>query len=183
MVGDAGVIQSEVVLISQKGGGDDRRWVYLDVGKFNGLAETMDESIKYRLVHGPRRRREVPSSSPGRPATARISSMRSPTIGCRWASSPATRSRSCPPAPTPRATPRSRSTASRRSAPTASDGSATLAPHSISAPSRDRRRQGEGWMRGSRRSTNSPRHAAWSYDWISRCHQPRRGFAGFSVTV
>jgi ornithine decarboxylase len=50
LVGDAGVIQSEVVLISEKGGGDDRRWVYLDVGKFNGLAETMDESIKYRLV-------------------------------------------------------------------------------------------------------------------------------------
>jgi len=50
LVGDAGVIQSEVVLISQKGGGDDKRWVYLDVGKFNGLAETMDESIKYRIL-------------------------------------------------------------------------------------------------------------------------------------
>jgi len=50
LVGDAGVIQSEVVLISKKGCGDDRRWVYLDVGKFNGLAETMDESIKYRIV-------------------------------------------------------------------------------------------------------------------------------------
>ena len=49
LVGDAGVIQSEVVLISKKGGEDDRRWVYLDVGKFNGLAETMDESIKYRI--------------------------------------------------------------------------------------------------------------------------------------
>lgn len=50
LVGDAGIIQSEVVLISEKGGGDGRRWVYLDVGKFNGLAETMDESIKYRIV-------------------------------------------------------------------------------------------------------------------------------------
>jgi ornithine decarboxylase len=49
LVGDAGVIQSEVVLISKKGSGDDKRWVYLDVGKFNGLAETMDESIKYRI--------------------------------------------------------------------------------------------------------------------------------------
>ena len=49
LVGDAGVIQSEVVLISDKGDGDDKRWVYLDVGKFNGLAETMDESIKYRI--------------------------------------------------------------------------------------------------------------------------------------
>ena len=49
LVGDAGVIQSEVVLIAEKGANDDRRWVYLDVGKFNGLAETMDESIKYRI--------------------------------------------------------------------------------------------------------------------------------------
>ena len=49
IVGDAGVIQSEVVLISRKAAGDEKRWVYLDVGKFNGLAETMDESIKYRI--------------------------------------------------------------------------------------------------------------------------------------
>jgi ornithine decarboxylase len=49
IVGDAGVIQSEVVLISQKAFDDPKRWVYLDVGKFNGLAETMDESIKYRI--------------------------------------------------------------------------------------------------------------------------------------
>jgi ornithine decarboxylase len=50
LVGDAGIIQSEVVLIAEKGAADDRRWVYLDVGKFNGLAETLDESIKYRIV-------------------------------------------------------------------------------------------------------------------------------------
>jgi ornithine decarboxylase len=50
LVGDAGIIQSEVVLIAEKGGDDPRRWVYLDVGKFNGLAETMDESIKYRIA-------------------------------------------------------------------------------------------------------------------------------------
>lgn len=50
MVGEAGIIQSEVVLISEKGDGDDRRWVYLDIGKFGGLAETMDEAIKYRMT-------------------------------------------------------------------------------------------------------------------------------------
>ena len=50
LVGDAGVIQAEVVLISKKGDGRGRRWVYLDIGKFSGLAETMDEAIKYRLV-------------------------------------------------------------------------------------------------------------------------------------
>ncbi len=49
MVGDAGIIQSEVVLISTKQAGDDKRWIYLDVGKFNGMAETMDEAIKYRI--------------------------------------------------------------------------------------------------------------------------------------
>jgi ornithine decarboxylase len=50
IVGDAGVIEAEVVLVSTKDAGDDCRWVYLDVGKFSGLAETMDEAIKYRLV-------------------------------------------------------------------------------------------------------------------------------------
>src|SRR5579862_3580902 len=50
IVGDAGVIQSEVVLISKKAYDEDKRWVYLDIGKFSGLAETMDESIKYRIA-------------------------------------------------------------------------------------------------------------------------------------
>ena len=49
MVGNAGVIETEVVLISKKSDDDENRWVYLDIGKFSGLAETMDESIKYRL--------------------------------------------------------------------------------------------------------------------------------------
>lgn len=49
LVGDAGVMQAEVVLISRKDATEGKRWVYLDVGKFSGLAETMDESIKYRI--------------------------------------------------------------------------------------------------------------------------------------
>lgn len=49
MVAEAGVLQSEVILISRKSHDDPKRWVYLDVGKFGGLAETMDETIKYRL--------------------------------------------------------------------------------------------------------------------------------------
>jgi ornithine decarboxylase len=48
MVGNAGVIKSEVILISEKAEGDIR-WVYLDIGKFNGLAETMDEAIRYPI--------------------------------------------------------------------------------------------------------------------------------------
>jgi ornithine decarboxylase len=47
MVGNAGVIKSEVVLISKKADNDNVRWVYLDIGKFGGLAETMDEAIRY----------------------------------------------------------------------------------------------------------------------------------------
>lgn len=51
MVGDSGVLVSEVVLISHKSyADDDVRWVYLDVGKFGGLAETMDEAIRYRIT-------------------------------------------------------------------------------------------------------------------------------------
>jgi ornithine decarboxylase len=47
LVGDAGVIEAEVVLISRKSDTDKVRWVYLDIGKFGGLAETMDEAIRY----------------------------------------------------------------------------------------------------------------------------------------
>ncbi|PZN57273.1 MAG: ornithine decarboxylase [Proteobacteria bacterium] len=50
MVGNAGVIKSEVVLISKKADNDNVRWVYLDIGKFGGLAETMDEAIRYPLI-------------------------------------------------------------------------------------------------------------------------------------
>ncbi len=50
MVGDAGVIKSEVVLVSKKHADDKLRWVFLDIGKFGGLAETMDEAIRYPLV-------------------------------------------------------------------------------------------------------------------------------------
>ncbi|MFZ1774262.1 MAG: ornithine/lysine decarboxylase [Rhizobiaceae bacterium] len=50
MVGNAGVIKSEVVLISKKSANDNVRWVYLDIGKFGGLAETMDEAIRYPLT-------------------------------------------------------------------------------------------------------------------------------------
>jgi ornithine decarboxylase len=49
LVADAGVLRSEVVLVSRRSTEDQERWVYLDVGKFHGLAETMDEAIRYRL--------------------------------------------------------------------------------------------------------------------------------------
>jgi ornithine decarboxylase len=49
MVGNAGIIEAEVVLISKKSAEDRQRWVYLDIGKFNGLAETIDEMIRYPI--------------------------------------------------------------------------------------------------------------------------------------
>ena len=50
IVGDAGVVSAEVVLVCRKGGDDPVRWVYLDIGRFGGLAETEGESIKYRFA-------------------------------------------------------------------------------------------------------------------------------------
>ncbi len=49
MVGGAGVIKAEVVLISRKSAEDTVRWVFLDIGKFGGLAETMEEAIRYPI--------------------------------------------------------------------------------------------------------------------------------------
>ncbi|WP_340160384.1 ornithine/lysine decarboxylase [uncultured Hoeflea sp.] len=50
MVGNAGAIKAEVVLVSRKSDEDEVRWVFLDIGKFGGLAETMDEAIRYSIV-------------------------------------------------------------------------------------------------------------------------------------
>lgn len=49
LVGDSGVLVSEVVLVSKKSEFNQYSWVYLDVGKFSGLIETIDESIKYPI--------------------------------------------------------------------------------------------------------------------------------------
>ena len=51
VVGDAGVVSAEVVLVSRRGD-DAVRWVYLDIGRFGGLAETEGESIRYRITTG-----------------------------------------------------------------------------------------------------------------------------------
>ena len=49
LVADAGVLQTEVVLVARKSDYDEQRWVYLDVGMFGGLAEAMGEAIRYRM--------------------------------------------------------------------------------------------------------------------------------------
>jgi ornithine decarboxylase len=48
LVADAGVLRTEVVLVSRRSL-DPRRWVYLDCGRFGGLAETLDEAIRYSM--------------------------------------------------------------------------------------------------------------------------------------
>ena len=57
LVGNAGVIGTEVVLIAEKDEGDPRPWVYLDIGRFGGLAETEGEAIRYPIAS---RRRGAP---------------------------------------------------------------------------------------------------------------------------
>lgn len=61
LVGSAGAIAAECLLVSRKTPGDPVRWVYLNVGRFTGLAECEDEAIKYQfLVPG----RELETTSP-----------------------------------------------------------------------------------------------------------------------
>ena len=49
LVADAGVLVAEVVNVASKARNNLYKWVYLDVGKFGGLIETIDESIKYPI--------------------------------------------------------------------------------------------------------------------------------------
>jgi ornithine decarboxylase len=49
LAANAGILVSEVVLISRKSRTSLNRWVYTDIGKFGGLIETLDESIKYPI--------------------------------------------------------------------------------------------------------------------------------------
>ncbi len=49
LVGDAGILRSTVLLVSRKSRHAHRRWVYLDAGRYNGLAETLGERIHYAI--------------------------------------------------------------------------------------------------------------------------------------
>jgi ornithine decarboxylase len=46
---NAGILVSEVVLVSRKSRTAMHRWIYTDVGMFSGLIETLGESIKYPI--------------------------------------------------------------------------------------------------------------------------------------
>ncbi|MFC7328616.1 type III PLP-dependent enzyme [Marinactinospora rubrisoli] len=50
LVAEAGVLRCEVVLVARKHHDDEKRWVYLDIGRYGGLIDTEGEAIHYRLV-------------------------------------------------------------------------------------------------------------------------------------
>ncbi|MBV7409422.1 type III PLP-dependent enzyme [Maritimibacter sp. DP1N21-5] len=50
LVAESGAIIAEVLLVSKKSDSDTHRWVYLDIGRFSGLAETEGEAIRYQFV-------------------------------------------------------------------------------------------------------------------------------------
>ncbi|BBG02103.1 MULTISPECIES: type III PLP-dependent enzyme [Pseudonocardia] len=45
----AGVLRATVLRVSRRPGVDHRRWVYLDVGRYQGLAETEGEAVGYPI--------------------------------------------------------------------------------------------------------------------------------------
>ena len=49
LVADAGVIVTEVVMISKKSVLNQHEWLYIDCGKYNGLSETIDEAVKFPI--------------------------------------------------------------------------------------------------------------------------------------
>ncbi|CAI3942659.1 Diaminopimelate decarboxylase (LysA) (PDB:1D7K) [Commensalibacter communis] len=50
LVGNAGVVSTEIIQSSQRGKMNGPRWVYLDIGRFGGLAETEGEAIRYPIT-------------------------------------------------------------------------------------------------------------------------------------
>ena len=94
IVGDAGVVSAEVVLVSRRAPDDPVRWVYLDIGRFGGLAETEGEAIKYRIrtPHGETRAGPVVIAGPS--CDAPTSCTNAAITGCpkRW---PAANASSC----------------------------------------------------------------------------------------
>lgn len=50
LVAAAGVLETEVLLVSRRSASDPKRWVYLDIGRYGGLAETEGEAIRYPIL-------------------------------------------------------------------------------------------------------------------------------------
>ena len=50
LVADAGVLVSEIILVTRKARNNIYRWVYVDAGLFGGLIEAVGEAIKYPIL-------------------------------------------------------------------------------------------------------------------------------------
>ena len=61
LVGNAGILITKVIKVEKKNQTDSHKWVYLDAGIYNGLIETINESIQYPIVTAsPHSGKEVP---------------------------------------------------------------------------------------------------------------------------
>ncbi len=88
LVAESGMIAAEVLLVSRKTDDDLHRWVYLDIGKFSGLAETMDEAIRYHSSPPATMSVSAPAFSPGQAATAPTCYNENAWLICRSACAP-----------------------------------------------------------------------------------------------
>jgi len=61
VVAESGALQTTVLLASMRQRNAERQWVYIDCGKFGGLAETMDEAIRYPVLAPAGRGVDVPT--------------------------------------------------------------------------------------------------------------------------
>lgn len=59
MVGDAGVMKTEIITIADKTGQDTVPWVYIDAGILNGLFEALGEAIRYQIISDAQRHGKV----------------------------------------------------------------------------------------------------------------------------
>jgi Pyridoxal-dependent decarboxylase, C-terminal sheet domain len=115
LVGDAGLLRTEVLLISRKSPHEHERWVYLDAGLYNGLDETLNERIHYHI----RTPRDGGLCAPvilAGPTCDSTDILAAIPTSCRSIWRSATRSTFCRLAPIRPVSPRSGSTGFRRSA-------------------------------------------------------------------
>jgi len=120
MVGDAGVIQSEVVLVSRKAANDRKRWVYLDIGSSAAWPRPWARASSTGCAPAVTARAVGPVVLAGPTCDSGRHPLREDRVQDAAVAEAGTRSRSSRPAPTRRPTRRSPSTASRRSSRSAS---------------------------------------------------------------
>ena len=128
LVADAGVIATEVVLVARKAYTEDLRWVFVDIGRYGGLAETEGEAISY-MISTPHDGGPTGPVVIAGPTCDSVDVMyeQTPTT-CPWRWPRATSSTCCRPARTRAPTPASPSTASPRCGSSASSAATLVTP-------------------------------------------------------